>query len=385
MNTIKITANDIRHNKTRTIGMAAIVAVIFCLLSILLTLREGMNGELSFVSASRIYTRSRLPQNPFLPLNYLNKLKTLPHIAAASYVVSTDGRTGNNDTPFQILFVPPAETLDVYPDISLDPEHTNLWESTRNAAVIGADLARKRRWNIGDTVPVVTGIPNASGNSVWEFKIAGIYATDLSPPYTEFFLANYEYYNEYMAVPELKSIVYQYLIRVDDPQQTGQVAATIDAAFATESPQTLTVSQRDDALAFIEQFADIATICLAVGMLAFLSLAFVLATSMRMVFEKKRKILATLHSLGFSRWTLAMLSISDGVLLVVPGFVIGIGIAAVLVALIGPSVRELLETFYMNTSVLLWSFSICILLLLVLSLPPVLHILRFRLTDELRR
>jgi len=183
----------------------------------------------------------------------------------------------------------------------------------------------------------------------------------------------------------LKSVVYQYLIRVDDPQQTGQVAAEIDAAFATKSPQTLTVSQRDDALAFIEQFADIAKICLAVGMLAFLSLAFVLSTSMRMVFEKKRKMFATLNSIGFSRWKLAMLCISDGILLVLPGFAIGVAIAAALIALIGPLVRVLLETFYMNTSVVLLDFSICILLLLVISLLPAMYVLRFRLIDELRR
>jgi len=155
MNAIKITVNELRQNKTRTISLITIVAVIFCLLSLLLTLREGMNGELSFVSASRIHTRSRLAQNPFLPLKYFNEIKTLPHIIATSYFIGTDGRTGNDDTPFQILFVPPAETLDVYPDFSLDPEHTNIWKSTRNAAVIGAELARKRHWNIGDTIPIV--------------------------------------------------------------------------------------------------------------------------------------------------------------------------------------------------------------------------------------
>jgi len=344
-----------------------------------------MNGQMSFVAASRIHVKSRLPQYPLLPIRYFDKLKTIPGVDAISYFVGTQGRTGNDDTPFQVLFVPPEETLDVYPDFSLSPEHKEKWQSTRNAAVVGADLARRRGWNVGDIIPIATHMLNADGAPVWEFEISGIYETALSPPYTEFFLGNYDYYNEYVGEKNLRSMVYQYLIRVDDPQKTKQIAAAIDNGFKTETHQTLSMSQREEALAYIEQFADIAKICVIVGVVAFFSLMFVLITSIKMIFEKKRRDIAVLNCIGFSAWKTACLILADGAMIVLPGFAAGALVSAIFVTMAGPHVRALLETFYINADVFVNGFFICVIVLILITLPAMFHLVRFRLSDELRR
>jgi len=385
MNIIKITINDLLDNKARTIALVTMISAMFCIFFIILTLREGMNGQMSFVAASRLHVKSRLPQYPLLPIRYADKLKTIQGINSVSYFVGIQGRTGNDDTPFQVLFVPPEGTFDVYPDFRLSPEHKEKWQSTRSAAVVGADLARRRGWKVGDIVPITTHMLNVDGTPIWEFEIAGIYETELSPPYTEFFLGNYDYYNEYVGDPSSRSMVYQYLIRVDDPQKTKQIAAAIDNEFKTDTHQTLTMSQREEALAYIEQFADIAKICVIVGVAAFFSLMFVLITSIKMIFEKKRRDIAVLNCIGFSVWKAACIILAEGAMIVLPGFTAGALVSALFVAIAGPHVRALLETFYINTDVFINGIFICIIVLILITFPAIFHLLRFRLSDELRR
>ena len=69
------------------------------------------------------------------------------------------------------------------------------WLADRQGAIVGADLANRFGWKIGDRIPIQGTIWQPKQGQVWEFNIVGIYDGDAGVDKTQFFF-RYDYLDE---------------------------------------------------------------------------------------------------------------------------------------------------------------------------------------------
>ena len=69
-----------------------------------------------------------------------------------------------------------ANYLDAYPEWKISAAEREAFRNTRTGAVVGASLAQKFHWKVGDKIPLQgTIFPQKNGSNTWTFDLVGIY------------------------------------------------------------------------------------------------------------------------------------------------------------------------------------------------------------------
>ncbi|MCE2654330.1 MAG: ABC transporter permease [Planctomycetaceae bacterium] len=195
------------------------------------------------------------------------------------------------------------------------------WRSRGDAAIVGRQLAERRRLAVGQSF-------DASGVTV---NVAGIIDSP-EPQDQNVAYVKLDFLQRAADQGGGPGLVTQYTVTVRDPATLEAVAAAIDAEFATEADPTSTKPEK----AFIKQAgADMVSLvgfsawlgwgCLA-AVLALVANAIVLSVQDRI---KEHAVLATL---GFRGGLIARLVVTEGLLLGLAGGVVGAAGAMVFVA-----------------------------------------------------
>ena len=73
--------------------------------------------------------------------------------------------------------------LDLFPEVSVTEAERKAFAGTRTGALVGAQLAQRFKWKVGDKIPMQSTIyPDKSGSKNWSFDVVGIlHATDKRP------------------------------------------------------------------------------------------------------------------------------------------------------------------------------------------------------------
>src|SRR5690606_18974870 len=117
------------------------------------------------------------------------------------------------------------------PEILLDEEQKRAWLSDRTGAIVGRTLAKRFGWQVGDTIPLRSGIwMKADGTSTWELKISGIFDNKLEGGDTNALYFHWDYFNE-ARTENVKDLVGWIVFRIDDPNRAVEIADRIDQQF----------------------------------------------------------------------------------------------------------------------------------------------------------
>lgn len=311
-----ITKQVLRH-RTRTfltVGGVAVAMFLFCVV-------QGMQrGVAAATRASAedttlvVYRENRYcPFTSKLPQHYMDRIAAIPGVASVVpvQIIVSNCRASLDVVTFRGVpadrFLPHARTLQILSGSLGD------WQRRSDAALIGETLAQRRGLKVGDAF-------DAAGITV---TVAGIIRSKAAQEQNVAYVHLDFLQRAAARGDKFVGIVTQFNVKVTDPQRAEQIAAAIDAEFASDPDPTTTRSEQ----AFVAQAAaDIIEIvrftrflglgCL-VAVLALVGNAIVLSVQDRI------KEHAVLQTLGYTGGLIARLIIAESLLMSLLGGGVG--------------------------------------------------------------
>jgi putative ABC transport system permease protein len=318
-----------------------------------------------------------------LPKSLLERIQAVPGVADVTYANWFGGiyQDQKNFFPNQAVS---GNYLDAYPEWKISAAEREAFRNTRTGAVVGALLAEKFHWKVGDKIPLLATIfPQKGGSNTWVFDLVGIYR--VSDPQQRAqenaLLFNWDYFDEARAFGN--GNVGWYVIRVADPNNADRVAQSIDALSVDSDHETKTQSEHAFQLAFVSQFGDIGLIVGAIMAAVFFTLILLTGNTMAQAVRERIPELAILKTIGFTSGSVLGLLLAEAVMLLLVGGIIGIVLAAVVANGLQLSMGIALPPIISSAAVWLRSLTLMMLIGIIVGAAPAYRGLRLRVVDGL--
>jgi putative ABC transport system permease protein len=201
--------------------------------------------------------------------------------------------------------------------------------------VVGASLATRFHWKIGDQIPLqATIFPQKDGSNTWTFNLVGIYhiadPSDRGREAAMFF--HWKYFDE--ATQFGGGQAGWYIEKIAQPKDADHIAQAIDAISANSDHETKTQSEDSFQASLVSQFADIGLIVGSIMGAVFFTLVLLTGNTMAQAVRERIPELAILKTIGFSNRSVLALVLAESVLLLVLGGAAGLVLAQVTVSFI---------------------------------------------------
>ena len=179
------------------------------------------------------------------------------------------------------------------------------WLADRQGAMAGRDLADRFGWKIGDRIPIqgrhlaakiwrrrdlgVQPRRHLRGETRWSTRPTSSSATTTS--------------TRTGSSARVRSG--WYIVKIDDPSRSVEMAQTFDDMFANSAAETKTTTEKGFVEGFAKQIGDIGAIMIAILIAVLFTILLVVANTMAQSVRERTSELAVLKTLGFSNVTSA--------------------------------------------------------------------------------
>ncbi len=373
----------LRH-KARTLFTLLSVAAAFLLFGLLDSVRGAFAGAGSSVAGlNRLVTVSKISFTLQLPKSLLERIQAVPGVAEVTYANWFGGiyQDQKNFFPNQAVA---GNYLDVFPEWKISAAERDAFRNTRTGAVVGASLAQRFHWKLGDKIPLQgTIFPQKNGSNTWTFDLVGIYRVPDPQQRSQenALLFNWDYFDEARAFGN--GNIGWYVIRVADPKAADRVAQAIDALSANSDHETKTQSEHAFQLAFVSQFGDIGLIVGAIMAAVFFTLILLTGNTMAQAVRERIPELAILKTVGFTSGSVLGLLLAEAVLLLLLGGVIGVLLAGLIANGLQLTMGITLPPIVTGVAVWMRSLGLMLLIGIVVGAMPAYRGLRLRVVDAM--
>ena len=271
----------------------------------------------------------------------------------------------------------------MYPELEIAPEQFEAFKNNRVGAVVGQELATKYGWEVGDRIPIITTIwTKAGGEITWEFELVGTFSNSDSRGSSAFMLMQYNYFEESRAFA--KGSVGWYILRIAPGADTVQVGKAIDAQFANSPNETKTSTEAAFAQSFVKQFGNIALIVTLILAAVFFTLLLVSGNTMSQSVRERISELAVLKTLGFTDWAVLGIVLSESILIMLFGGLLGLGLGWLALKVMISS-GAAFPGIYLSPAAILTAFLLMIGAGTIAGIFPALKAMRLSIVDALAR
>lgn len=371
-----------RRHKIRTLFTVLSVAVAFAIFLVIAALHAGYGGLLNYAQSQRLIV---LGESLQLPVSYAAKIAALPGVKAVDYETGFSGIYRNSKNGVYVQAAPFPAFLSVFPEKKLTAAAWHAMLMDRQGAVVGAELARKMGWKVGDTIPISNGPPQTNGSTTWYFHLHGIFTSDLPKESQQDFATHYEYVNEGRADASQNDKVGNIFVFINDARDISRVAHLIDAKFAASQPSTLTLPEQFLAASVIKSVGNIGAALIAVAVAVFFSMLLVAGNTMANSVRQRVHEFALMRALGFTRWRLARLVVKESAVLIGAGTLLGMGLGWGICQLMTPIISANMPYFALSWLSLALGVLLAAVFLCLISILPALRATSLPVADTLRR
>jgi putative ABC transport system permease protein len=347
---------------------------------LLFGLLQGIDSAFATIVATgkfdRLFCDGRFRQP--LPLAYKSQiLAAVRGITRITEVTFVPSYVQDQKNFVGVIATNPDIWLAIRPEYAVDQRAVAAQVETRTGALISDWLAEHNGWKVGDQVTVRSRTQQKNGSSDWTFNIVGtIRNTDFDGE-NRTMLVNFRYIDEGRLTDS--GTANRFLLRIDDPKHSAQVAKQIDASFASSAAPTRTQSEQEQAQAQLSTVGDVHFFTRAVIGAVFFALLFVTANTMVESVRERTAEFAVLKTLGYSDSTVLALVVAEGVLLCLIAAALGLAIAAGLF----PFASAFIGIKKLPIEVVLSGFTLAAVLALISTLVPALRARRLSVVSAL--
>jgi putative ABC transport system permease protein len=372
------------RRKTRTIFTLLSVLAAFLLFGLLDSVRSAFaDAGNSVTGVDRMVTISKVSFTMELPQSLLPRIKAVPDLKEVAYANWFGGVYQDPKNFFANMAVSP-NFFSVYDEFVLSPSDAQAFASTRTGAVVGAELAKRFGWKVGDKIPLQATIyPQKDGSNDWTLDLVGIFHVSdpkLRGQEQQLFF-RWDYFDE--ARQFGNGNIGWYILRVADRSHADQVARAVDALSANSDHETKTQTEQAFNAAFVGQFADIGLIVGAIMAAVFFTLVLLTGNTMAQAVRERIPELAVLKTLGFSNRSVLALVLAEAVLLILIGGLIGLAIATVVISALQTSLGGTMPMSPVGGAIWLRGIVLMVVIGLVVGALPALRGMRLRIVDAL--
>ncbi len=375
---------NLMRRKARTLFTFLSVAVAFFLFGLLMAVKNGFEAGIEIAGQDRLLTIHKVSIIQLLPLRYLEQIRAVPGVAAATHSTWFGGVYQDPKNFFPQIAVEPEELLDLYPEYIVPSEQRQRWVATRTGAIVGRKLAERFGWQVGDRIPIQPTFwrPQDGDGDTYEFDLVGLYE-GATPDVDETQLF---FHHDYLMerVGDMGQVGW-YVVSVADPERADEVAQAIDGLFANSPAETKTTTEKAFMQGFAQQVGNTGALLMAIVAVVFFVILLIAGNTMAQAVRERTAEVGVLKTLGFTGPTVLGLVLGESLLLV--GGAAGLGL--ILIWLAVPGLRPLVETFlpvfYVPARSLALGASLAVALGLASGGLPAWLAMRLEIVEALRR
>ena len=372
------------RRKTRTVLTILSVLVAFLLFGLLDGVRAAFNAGETLAGVDRMVVSSRFSIIQPLPESLVARVQAVPGVRKVTWANWFGGYYQEPKNQLIIFAVGP-DYFEVYPDYGITKPMIDAFGRTRTGVLVGASLAKRFGWKVGDKLPVKGSIfpDKATGETTWIFDIVGIYEapTAKSRALEQQVMLRWKYFDEANAYGS--GSVGWIIVQVTNPQESANVARAIDALSVNSDHETKTQTEREFNLSFAKQIGDIGLIVTAIIGAVFFTLMLLTGNTMAQAVRERIPEFATLKTLGFTDRSVLGLVFMESVLLIVIGGVLGLALASVLTPLVSAASGGMLQLPPIGLRSWLVGLALMVAVGAVVGVLPALRAMRLRIVDAL--
>jgi putative ABC transport system permease protein len=375
---------NLLRRKVRTIFTILSIFVAFVLFGFLMSVRAAFSMGVDLAGVDRLMVLNKTTIIQPLPYSYgdqIRRLEGVTHITHANWFGAYYQEPKNQ---FANMAVDAASWLEMYPEFELPEDQKKAFLADRTSAIVGADTARRFGWKVGDRVPLQATIFRRSDGAAWEFNIVGIYDSPVKGTDKTQLFFHWQLLDEMFRNTNFGGQVGWYVIRVNDPEKSPDIARKIDAMFANSSAETKTDTEKAFVAGFAKQIGNISLITQLIATAAILLILLVAANTMAQSIRERTNELAVLKTLGFGDGKVLAMVLLESCAIALIGGATGLLVAWVLI-LGGDPTGGFLPLFFFPVRDLILGGVFVLLLGLVAGAFPAWQAGRLRIVDALRR
>lgn len=320
------------RGKVRSLLTVLGVGVSIFIFAALLSLDQGVKRMIANTGGERVVTvfsryAACAPYSK-LPGHYAEKIAALKHAEA---VMPVRFLLSNCRTTTDLIAVHGVEpqVFRRFREITLPEAQYAAFAEERGAAVVGAAIARKYGWRVGQQV----SLPQLRGIS---FAVRGIFASPGSS-LENVVLVHREYLERTLSEPGVATM---FLVLADDAGNVAALSRLIDATFANYATQTRSTAEREFISGLISDMAQMVQFAQYVAYLALLLLLAAVANSVSMSMRDRLREMAVLKLLGFDSDGVVRLVLVETVATALLGAALGLGLALLTLAVFEPAISS---------------------------------------------
>jgi putative ABC transport system permease protein len=361
-----------------TLGSFAVALFLFAFLGVV---KDSFQRGADVAGADRLVVINRTSIINTIPLSYRDKILRIPGVTYVTHNNWFGGVYQEEKNFFPQFVIDPQYQRQVVPELIVPDDQWNTFLKDRQGAIAGAATVAKYHWKIGDRIPIKTTL---YGGGSWEFNLVGIYHGKRPQDDETQFWFQWDYFEEKLP-DRLKGQVGWYVLRVASVDDAVRVAKSIDDQFANSPNETKTQTESAFAANWVKQFGNISFLILAIGTVVFFTLLLVTGNTMAIAVRERTGELAVLKAIGFSDRAVLLFVLGESLVIALVGGLIGLGLALVMIPILGRALNGLLPALFLAPSILMLGMATALLVGLLSGLLPGIGAMRMRVVSALRR
>lgn len=383
MKFFRLVWSGLMRKKLRTVLTMLSILVAFVLFAYLSAIHTGFSIGVELAGQDRLITRHKVSLIQLLPESHQQEIRRIEGVDSVVHMTWFGGTYQRPSNFFAQMPVDPEPFLDMFPEYILDEQERQAWLETRTGAIVGASLAERFDWQVGDRVPIDSQLWGREGDTrIWEFDIVGIYEGAETGTDTSQFFFRYDYFDEARAFGD--GLVGWYTVRIEDPDRAAGIAEAIDAQFANSPHETKTEPEGAFIQGFANQMGNIGMMLTLIVGAVFFTILLVTANTMAYTVRERTNELAMLKAIGFTDRGVLGLVLGESFMLSVIGGGLGLALGWFMVSLGDPS-NGALPSFYIPARNYLIAVGLIVALALAAGSLPAAEARRLQIADALRR
>ena len=386
MNIATYAGRNLFRRKGRTILTVIAVAVTVLIFALLRTFLAMWSAGADAAAQDRIATRHKASIILQMPKRYIEDIRAVPGVKAASYAVWFGGKDPKKRIPFFATFAVDHESwFDVMDDMAVEPEVLAQWKASKQGAILGDVLAKKLEVKPGDKVTIISDIYEGE----WQFEVVGIYKATRRSADRQTFIFRWDYWNDDQRSWFAKDQIGWVMSRVGSASQSATVQRAIDQTFDDKEVRTTTMSERAMALSFLGAFEMLLKAFNYLSLAILVIMAMILANTIAMGVRERTHEYGVLRAVGFRPGHVGTFIVGESTLIALIGGLFGVLLTWLLVnKMLGPALEEsggFFAYFRAPTSVMLMSLGVAVGLGALAAALPAYRASKLKVVDALRR
>lgn len=378
-----ILRNSMRHT-LRTLLTIVGIAIAIMFFGVLRTAVDAWYAGVEASANNRMITRHAVSFIFPLPYAYKEQIARIPGVTNVSFASWFQGVYIDQNQFFARMAVEAETYFDAFPEFIVDPQQLEAFKRERNATIIGEKIAKEYNLKLGDVMPIEGDIYPGK----WEFVVRGIYKPRDEKVDATQMLFHWSYLDERMRqdAPDRAGYVGWYVITIQEPTKSAEIAQAIDAMFHNSRAETKSETEAAFQQSFVSMSGALLTAMNFVSFVIIGVILLVLANTMVMTARERVREYAVLKTIGFTKGHILGLIGGESLAIALVGGLLGIGLTFPLVKFIEAGIPSgMFPIFAVKPMTVVFAFITAVVVGVAAALFPSWRATRTSIAEGLRQ